>query len=135
MLLRLLLLLCLFPLPLAVAQENGQEPVRESEPYKIRAGDWLGIFVDGEPDLSLVLPVASNGTISMPLVNDFHAGGLTLEELQNQIRQRLEQYVRDPHVQASLVGHFPARIGVPLRKPKLIKPPPPAILPDSWPSG
>jgi polysaccharide biosynthesis/export protein len=55
----------------------------------------ISIFVEGEPDLSLASPVASDGTISIPLVNDIHALGLTPEELENQIRERLQLYVSD----------------------------------------
>src|SRR5215469_18726476 len=49
--------------------------------YVIGADDTLHISVWKEPDLSETLPVRPDGKISMPLLNDITAAGLTPLEL------------------------------------------------------
>jgi polysaccharide export outer membrane protein len=117
-------LLILIAVPALLTQEQSQT-------YNIRPGDWLAIAVEGEPGLSRKLQVGSDGMISMPLINDVQAEGLTTDALQVKIRGRLQQYVRDPRVHVTVLGHS-SRIDIPsfLRKPK-----PPETLPDCWPCG
>jgi len=49
--------------------------------YRIGADDVLKISVWKEPDLSETLPVRVDGKISMPLLNDVAAAGLTPTQL------------------------------------------------------
>ncbi|HTU52624.1 MAG TPA: XrtA/PEP-CTERM system exopolysaccharide export protein [Acetobacteraceae bacterium] len=67
--------------------------------YRIGPGDTLSIFVDGSPDLSVKsLPVRPDGKISIPLVPDVPAVGLTPSALGKEIAARLRKYVTDPNV-------------------------------------
>ena len=108
-------LLILFTLPL-IAQA-------QSSPYKIRSNDWIDVTVWKEPNLSGPVFVQPEGTITLPVVGEIHAEGLTLEELQDQITQRLGRYVADPKVRVT-PGKAP-----PLQKLE------PKMLPDTWPEG
>src|SRR6516162_4031527 len=49
--------------------------------YVIGADDTLHIFVWKEPDLTETLPVRPDGKISMPLLNDVPAAGMTPTQL------------------------------------------------------
>jgi polysaccharide export outer membrane protein len=69
-----------------------------SPDYVIGADDTLHISVWKEPDLSETLPVRSDGKISMPLLNDIPAAGLTPLQLRDSITEKLKKYIADPRV-------------------------------------
>jgi polysaccharide biosynthesis/export protein len=66
--------------------------------YVIGADDMLKISVWKEPDLSEALPVRPDGKISMPLLNDIPAAGLTPLQLKDSITEKLKKYIADPRV-------------------------------------
>ena len=84
--------------------------------YKMAVGDQLQINVWKNPELSMSEPVRPDGKISMPLIGDVMAVGLTPEELAAKIETRLASYVKSPNVTViltSLQGHaFLSRIRV-----------------------
>ena len=67
---------------------------RRSE-YVLGPADVLAIRVWHDPDLSTDLAVRPDGTITMPLIGDLVAAGLTPTQLKEQIRARLTTFVRD----------------------------------------
>jgi polysaccharide export outer membrane protein len=74
-------------------------PADADAAYRIGPGDTLSIFVDGSPDLSVKsLPVRPDGKISIPLVPDVPAVGLTPSALGKEIAARLRKYVTNPNV-------------------------------------
>lgn len=74
------------------------KPPENSPDYVIGADDTLHISVWKEPDLSETLPVRPDGKISMPLLNDVTAAGLTPLELKDSISEKLKKYISDPRV-------------------------------------
>jgi polysaccharide export outer membrane protein len=66
--------------------------------YVIGADDTLHISVWKEPDLSETLPVRPDGKISMPLLGDVEAAGMTPTTLGVSITEKLKKYVSDPRV-------------------------------------
>ena len=74
------------------------KPAENSPDYVIGADDTLHISVWKEPDLSETLPVRPDGKISMPLLNDITAAGLTPLELKDSITESLKKYISDPRV-------------------------------------
>ena len=66
--------------------------------YKIGPGDELYINVWQNPDLSLSVPVRPDGRISVPLVGDANAVGLSAEKLAAQLSQQLTKFIRSPEV-------------------------------------
>jgi polysaccharide export outer membrane protein len=74
------------------------KPPENSSDYVIGADDTLHISVWKEPDLSETLPVRPDGKISMPLLNDIAAAGLTPLELRDSITDKLKKYIADPRV-------------------------------------
>jgi polysaccharide export outer membrane protein len=95
-----LVLVILFAVSLALqAQEEAQEEAQESaEAFRIGAGDKLRIDVFKEPDLSGSVTVRPDGVISMAVVGDFKAAGLTPEDLQTQLAAALGEYITAPTV-------------------------------------
>ena len=84
--------------------------------YKMAVGDQIQINVWKNTELSLSQPIRPDGKISMPLVGDIMAVGLTPEELAAKIETSLSSYLKSPNVTViltSLQGHaFLSRIRV-----------------------
>jgi len=66
--------------------------------YKIGAQDVLRIDVWKEPEISRIAPVRPDGRISLPLINDVQAAGLTATELATVIADGLRKYITNPQV-------------------------------------
>lgn len=66
--------------------------------YVIQPEDTLHISVWKEPDLTVTLPVRTDGKISLPLLDDVPAAGLTPLQLKDSITEKLKKYVADPRV-------------------------------------
>jgi polysaccharide export outer membrane protein len=66
--------------------------------YIIGAQDVLDISVWKEPEVSRVVPVRPDGKISLPLLNDVQAAGLTPSQLAAQLTVSLKKYVTSPQV-------------------------------------
>jgi polysaccharide biosynthesis/export protein len=98
----LALALASLPAP-AAGQDSTQTkdpaPTSQAGPtYVIGPDDTLYISVWKEPDLTETLPVRADGKISMPLLNDVQAAGLTPMQLGAALTDKLKKYVSDPHV-------------------------------------
>jgi polysaccharide export outer membrane protein len=77
-------------------------PVAQVKPHDdtfvIGADDVLAISVWKEPDVSRVVPVRSDGKISLPLAGEVQAGGTTPRQLEKAIAAKLQSYISDPEV-------------------------------------
>jgi len=83
-----------------------------SADYVIGADDTLHISVWKEPDLTATLPVRPDGKISLPLLNDVPAAGLTPLQLSASITEKLKKYIADPHVTVVVTAMNSRRIFV-----------------------
>lgn len=67
--------------------------------YRIGPEDVIDVQVwKNCPDICRTVPVRPDGMISLPLVNDIRAAGLTPSELRQQLTQRLAEFVPSPEV-------------------------------------
>ena len=66
--------------------------------YIIGPDDVLHVSVWKENDLTSTLPVRPDGKISMPLLDDVQAAGLTPMQLANSLTEKLKKYMADPRV-------------------------------------
>jgi len=69
-----------------------------AEPYVIGVTDQLLVTVWKNPELGASVVVRSDGKISIPLLDDVQAAGLTPEELKEVITERLAEFITAPHV-------------------------------------
>jgi polysaccharide biosynthesis/export protein len=93
---------------LVAASAWAQQPAIAAKPrpplpaglddYKIGPEDILAISVWKNEAMSRVLPVRPDGMISLPLLDDIMAAGLTPMELRNVLAQKLSEYVPSPSV-------------------------------------
>ena len=70
----------------------------DPEEFVIGTGDVLAINVWKEAEISRVLPVRSDGRISLPLVGELVAGGRTPRQLEAEIAAKLKDFVSNPEV-------------------------------------
>lgn len=77
----------------AVAQSATSDPA-----YVIGADDVLNVSVWKEPEITETVPVRPDGKISLPLLNDVQAAGLTPMQLSVTITTRLKKYLENPQV-------------------------------------
>lgn len=66
--------------------------------YVIGPQDVLDINVWKEPNISRTVPVRPDGKISLPLLNDIQAAGLTPDQLGKEITSDLHKYLENPQV-------------------------------------
>lgn len=66
--------------------------------FVIGSGDILSIFVWKEPEVSKSVPVRPDGKISLPLVNDVQASGLTALDLKKVLEEKLSKFFEEPNV-------------------------------------
>lgn len=66
--------------------------------YVIGPEDVLHIAVWREADLTATLPVRPDGKVSLPLLNDVQASGLTPQQLAASVTEKLKKYIADPRV-------------------------------------
>jgi polysaccharide export outer membrane protein len=64
--------------------------------YQIGTDDVLTIVFWREKDLSSEVVVRPDGKITLPLLNDIVASGLTPEELRAKVEEEAERYIEDP---------------------------------------
>lgn len=68
------------------------------EPYKLGVMDVIRVSVWRNPELSVEVPVRSDGMVSVPLIDDIRAAGLTPPELKGVVTKELSEYVESPDV-------------------------------------
>ena len=73
-------------------------PATTDPSYVIGAEDVLDINVWKEPDVSRTVPVRPDGRISLPLINDVQAAGLSPEQLAATVAESLRKYLNEPQV-------------------------------------
>src|SRR5579864_994253 len=66
--------------------------------FRLGPEDVLDVFVWKEPDLSTAVTVRPDGKISLPLAGELDASGKTAIQMQDEITQKLQQYIKQPVV-------------------------------------
>jgi polysaccharide biosynthesis/export protein len=78
------------------AEVSGTKP--HDAQFVIGNDDMLAVNVWKEPDISRSVPVRSDGRISLPLVGEVQAAGKTPLNLEQDIAERLKNYIAEPEV-------------------------------------
>src|SRR5213596_3501765 len=84
------------------AAVSAEDPVAKSTPeqgdYRIGPEDVLDVAVWNNTAISRTVPVRPDGKISLPLLNDVQAAGLTPMQLRDVLTKKLVEYVPAPEV-------------------------------------
>jgi len=91
---------------------NAAPAATDDPTYKIGAQDTLRIDVWKEAELTRTVPVRPDGKITLPLLNDIQAVGLTPMELADLIHEGLKKYITNPQVTVSVTEINSRRIYV-----------------------
>lgn len=88
------------PAPLAAPASAAPAPAAgaNSDTYVIGASDVLTVTVWNQPTLSGTILVRPDGMITVSLIGDVQASGMTSLQLADQIANRLKKYYTDPNV-------------------------------------
>lgn len=86
----------------APAQQPQAQAAAQDPGYIIGIEDVLEIDVWKNPDLSKVVAVRPDGMISLPLIGDLKAAGLTPGQLREELNSRLKEY-QDPVITSVIV--------------------------------
>jgi len=93
--------------PRATALESDKKPatgvLAVSDEYRLGAGDKLRIEVYKDTQLSQSVQIRPDGKITLPLVGDMAATGLTPLELRDRITTSLKDYITNPTVTVIVV--------------------------------
>ena len=107
----LIFLLILMPLSVFSQQDKDasltakvqREVAADSDSYIIGPEDTLNIYVWREESLSKTIPVRMDGKISLPLVDDVKASGLTPLQLKELLVLKLSAFVENPSVYVTVM--------------------------------
>lgn len=88
--------------PATTAMQPAAVPVSgtatDDATYVIGVDDVLSINVWKEPEITRVVPVRSDGKISLALVGEVTAGGKTPKDLKAEITEKLKSFISEPEV-------------------------------------
>jgi len=122
--LRMILAALAIMLPLAACSSQGSNlPLVDAAKtddtnYRLGAGDKVHVVVVGADELTGDYIVGDNGTISMPLIGDVKAGGLSRAQVEREMEQKLAQgYLKNPKVSVSTLIYRPFYIYGEVTKP------------------
>ncbi|MEL7036779.1 MAG: polysaccharide biosynthesis/export family protein [Cyanobacteria bacterium J06592_8] len=104
----------LIPVDVSYFQRGNENQI---ERYRLGPGDqiFIDIFVNGLRSTELSIPntvVGPEGTTIIPLIGTVRLEGLFLREIEQQIRTRLSQFVKNPQVSVSLLVQRPVQVTV-----------------------
>lgn len=81
----------------AAPNDAAAAPVVLPPGYVIGTDDVLSILFWGEKEMSAEVTVRPDGKVSLPLLNDVHAAGLTPSNFRDVIADAARKYVADPN--------------------------------------
>jgi protein involved in polysaccharide export with SLBB domain len=81
-------------------------------PYKLDVGDDVEVKFYYTPELNEHQPIRPDGMISMPLIDDVHAAGLSVEELRTQLRAAYSKQLLKPELEVVVAAVASARVFV-----------------------
>jgi polysaccharide export outer membrane protein len=82
----------------AQSENRANVSMIDNKTYVIGENDVLEIDVWKEKEISRTIPVRPDGKISLPLVGEIQASGMTPMQLQDDLTKRLKAYIENPEV-------------------------------------
>ena len=97
---------------MSCAAEAQQVHPKAIQAYRIGPEDVLLISVWKNEGMSLTVPVRPDGKISLPMLNDMQAAGLTTRELRDVLIERLKDFIPSPEVSVIVADVRSTKVGV-----------------------
>ena len=89
--------------PAAPAPDVNRPAVVDSATYEIGPNDLIHVMVWQHEEFTSSHRVRPDGKISIPLIGDMQASGLTPERLKTQLTQGLSEQINDPFITVSVL--------------------------------
>ena len=87
-------------------------PAFRNRAYLLGPADQISIQVQRFQDLGFTGQISQEGLIVMPLIGTVNLRGLTVEQAQEVIRDRLNRFIKNPNVSVSLIIQRPVTVTV-----------------------
>jgi polysaccharide export outer membrane protein len=114
-------LVCLFGVVgarAAAAPEKPAEGLRVIPEYHLGANDKIRVITFGEESLTGEFFIGGSGKVSLPLIGEVNAEGLSIPEFQKEVEAKLKDgYLKDPHVSVEVLTYRPFYILGEVNKP------------------
>ena len=72
--------------------------LQQNKPYVLGCGDTLKVTVWRHEEASADAVIMPDGKVSLPLVGEMAAAGLTVDELRDELNRKYADYITEPHV-------------------------------------
>ena len=92
----------------APAQAAEAAEVRVLPDYRLGSGDKIRVITFGEEALTGEFFVGGSGNVSLPLIGEVRAEGLSIPEFQSAVETSLKEgYLKDPRVSVEVLNYRP----------------------------
>jgi len=103
---------------LAPQPARAEEATRVVPQYRLGSSDKIRVITFGEESLSGEFIIGGSGKVSLPLVGEVQASGLTIPEFQAEVETALKNgYLKEPHVSVEVLTYRPFYILGEVQKP------------------
>ena len=110
--------LLLAPSLAAAAESDAVAVVRSIPEYRMGSGDKIRVITFGEESLTGEFFVGGSGNVSLPLIGEVKAAGLSVPEFQGQVEAKLKEgYLKEPRVSVEVLNYRPFYILGEVEKP------------------
>jgi len=97
---------------------RAEEAARVVPQYRLGASDKVRVITFGEDSLSGEFIIGGSGKVSLPLVGEVQAAGLTIPEFQTEVETALKNgYLKEPRVSVEVLTYRPFYILGEVQKP------------------
>jgi protein involved in polysaccharide export with SLBB domain len=84
------------------------QTARPASDYRLGSGDKIRVITFGEESLTGEFSVSGGGKVSLPLIGDVQAAGLTVPQFQEQVETTLKtSFLKDPRVSVEVLNYRP----------------------------
>ncbi len=97
---------------LKTLRQQRASGIKGNSQYLIGAGDEIEVNVFDVPELNVTARVRDSGFVSLPLVGAIQAAGLNESQLNEQLSNRLAEYVRNPQVSVFIANFGSQKVSV-----------------------
>ena len=110
--------LLLTPTLATAAEPVAVAVVRDIPEYRMGSGDKIRVITFGEEALTGEFFVGGSGNVSLPLIGEVKAAGLSISEFQGQVETKLKEgYLKEPRVSVEVLNYRPFYILGEVEKP------------------
>lgn len=92
---------------------RAQTPPVQAQQYVLRFGDALNVSIVGNDQLQIQQqPIRPDGRISLPLIGEVQAAGLTVPQLTDELTRAFSRYFTAPQVVVNVAAFRPLSVSV-----------------------